>query len=193
MSKEALSNFIKDLDSLSEQNKTNIFVPSLKKKVDFSLFNVQQHKDILKTAFEGFTGVVKSNNIYNDIILNNSSDDEVFSLADRSYVLLELRKSSLSDTYVVDQETLNLSSLPDPDFKFKYTDKLEFSGISIDIAIPDLVRDTAINKKLIQDLSKLKDVKQDKEVLSLAVTHEIVKFIRSIKLGDNTFIFDNYK
>tara|TARA_R110000772_G_scaffold113691_3_gene217982 strand:- start:2546 stop:3316 length:771 start_codon:yes stop_codon:yes gene_type:complete len=192
MSNEALSNFIKDLDSLSEKNKTKLTVPSQGKSYNFSLFNVQQHKSVLKTAFEGFTGVIKSNNIYNDILKDNCEEPVEFSLADRSYVLLGLRKESLSNNYIVDDERHDLNKLPEPSFDFKYEDVLEYNGITVEVVIPTLARDTAINKKLISELSKLTDNKKEKETLNMAVTHEVVKFIKSVKLGDNIFVFDDF-
>jgi hypothetical protein len=192
MSKEALNNFIKDLDSLNEQNKAKILVPSLGKEYDFNLFNVQQHKNILKTAFEGYIGVVKGNNIYNSVLIDNCIEDLEFSLADRSFILLELRKKSLSSTYVVDEEELDLNKLPEPSFDFKFKDSLEYSGVTVDLKIPTLARDTIINKKLIADLAKLTDTKKDKETLNIAVTYEIIKFIGSVKLGDNVFDFDDF-
>lgn len=192
MSKEALDNFIKDLDILSKQKKTSIFVPSQNKEFDFSLLNVQQHKEVLKTAFEGFEGAIKCNNIFNEIISANCVDHPEFLLSDRSYIMLQLRKASLSNIYSLNNEKYDLNTLPEPVFDFEGTKALSHSGISVTLAVPSLERDTIINKKLIAELTKLNSKQREKETLNYTLVYELVKFIKSVELGDNTFIFDDF-
>ena len=86
MSKDLLKNLISDLDKINKDNVTPIFIPSLDKKVEFEMFSVAQHKDLLKSAFEGYEGAIKSNIIYNNAILDNSVDDIDFSVADRAKI-----------------------------------------------------------------------------------------------------------
>ena len=92
MSDINLKDFIKDLESLNEENTVSVKVPSCGKSFKFKLINVSQHKDLLKSAFEGYEGVIRSNVIFNDIIIKNSEEEYSFSLLDKVPILLQLRK-----------------------------------------------------------------------------------------------------
>ena len=192
MSKDLLKNLISDLDKINKDNVTPIFIPSLDKKVEFEMFSVAQHKDLLKSAFEGYEGAIKSNIIYNNAILDNSVDDIDFSVADRAHILVELRKSSLGNNYVVDDKTLDMSKLPTPNFEFNYTQKLEYNGVVVKLKIPSLERDTAISKKLLAEFKRLSESEKDVEAVNVMITYEIIKYIDSVEVADNTITFDNF-
>jgi len=192
VSKEILKDIIKDLDDLNKQNVVKITVPSSKEEVEFKLFNVSQHKDLLKSAFEGYEGVIRSGVIFNDIIINNSEEDYEFSVADRSYILSQLRKVSLSEKYVVGTKEYDLNDLPEPDFDFTYEYEVEYKGISAKVKVPTLTRDSVVSKKLITEISKLNEKQRETDAVTLVLTYEIIKFLESIEVGDNVFTFDNF-
>lgn len=192
MSKEILKDIIKDLDDLNKQNVIKVTVPSSKEEVEFKLFNVSQHKDLLKSAFEGYEGVVRSGVIFNDIIINNSETDYEFSLADRSYILTQIRKESLSSTYKVGSKEYDLNDLPEPDFDFTYTYEVEYKGITAKIKVPTLVRDTIVSKKLVSEITKLNEKQRETDAVNIVLTYEIIKFVDSVEVGENVFNFDNF-
>lgn len=192
MSKEILKDIIKDLDDLNKQNVIKVTVPSSKEEVEFKLFNVSQHKDLLKSAFEGYEGVVRSGVIFNDIIINNSETDYEFSLADRSYILTQIRKESLSSTYKVGSKEYDLNDLPEPDFDFTYTYEVEYKGITAKIKVPTLVRDTIVSKKLVSEIAKLNEKQRETDAVNIVLTYEIIKFVDSVEVGENVFNFDNF-
>lgn len=192
MSKEILKDIIKDLDDLNKQNVIKVTVPSSKEEVEFKLFNVSQHKDLLKSAFEGYEGVVRSGVIFNDIIINNSDVDYEFSLADRSYILTQIRKESLSSTYKVGSKEYDLNDLPEPDFDFTYTYEVEYKGITAKIKVPTLVRDTIVSKKLVSEIAKLNEKQRETDAVNIVLTYEIIKFVDSVEVGENVFNFDNF-
>lgn len=192
MSKELLKDIIKDLDDLNKQNVVSITVPSSKEEVKFELFNVSQHKDLLKSAFEGYEGVIRSGVIFNDIIVNNSDSDYEFSLADRAFILTQLRRESLSDKYIVGNKEYSLSDLPEPDFDFTYTYDVVYKGITANIKVPTLVRDTIVSKKLVTEISKLNEKQRETDAVNTVLTYEIIKFVESVEVGENVFNFDNF-
>ena len=192
MSKDILKGLISDLDKINKDNVAPIYTPSVDKKVEFKMFSVAQHKDLLRSAFEGYEGAIKSNIIYNDAIKDNSVEDVDFSVADRAQILVELRKSSLGNNYVVDDKTLDMSSLPESNFDFDYTNKIEYSGVVVNLRIPSLVRDTAISKKLLSEFKRLSEGTKDVEAVNLMITYEIIKFISSVEVADNSITFDDY-
>ena len=192
MSKEILKDIIKDLDDLNKQNVVKITVPSSGEEVEFKLFNVSQHKDLLKSAFEGYEGVIRGGVIFNDIIISNSESDYEFSLADRSYILTQLRRESLSSKYVVGNKEYDLNDLPEPDFDFVYTGEVEYKGITAKIKVPTLARDTIVSKKLITEITKLSDKQRETDAVNTVLTYEIIKFVESVEVGENVFNFDNF-
>lgn len=193
MSNELLDNLISDLDELNSQSTVKITIPSSGEEVEFNLFSVSQHKDQMKTAFDGYEGVIKSSCIYNDIIVKNSKVDCDFSLADKIYIITQLRKESLSDVYDAgDGKLYNLSDLPKPDHDFKYTDTIVYKNITVDLKIPTLKRDTLLANKLLNEIGKFTEKQRETELVNTALTYEIVKFISSIKIGDNVFEFDEF-
>ena len=192
MTNDKLSTFIEGLNELNKQNSIKIMVPSAGKEMEFNLFNVSQHKELVRTAFEGYEGVIKANSIYDDIIKQNSLDDDCeFSLADRAHIIVQLRKESLSETYNTRNKNYNLNDLPEPNFNFDYSGNVEHSGIKVSLAIPSLVRDSQVSNKLISDLARLTGKSKDTESVNVALAYEIVKFIKSIEIGEDVFEFTN--
>ncbi len=192
MSKELLKDIIKDLDDLNKQNVVKVTVPSSGKELGFELFNVSQHKDLLKSAFEGYEGVIRSSAIFNDIIINNSESEYDFSLADRSYILTQLRKESLSSKYIVGSKEYDLNDLPEPDFDFDYSSDVEYKGINVKVKVPSLTRDTIVAKKLISEISKLNEKQRETDAVNIVLTYEIIKFVESVEVGENVFELNNF-
>ena len=186
-----LDDFIKNLDELNKKNTVKIFVPSAGKKLGFNLFSVTQHKELLKSIFEGYAGIVRSSIIYNDIINTNCHDDYTFTLADRSFILTQLRKESISSKYTADGNNYDLSDLPEPEFKFTPTQDIEYKGIKVTVTIPSFERDDVISKKLVTEINNIPEDKQDEETLTTVLSYEIIKFIEKISIDDNIFSFSS--
>ena len=70
-----VKDFLSELDKASENNAAALQVPSKGDAIEFDLFNVNQQKSLIKTAFEGVEGIVNSNILYNDFIIENSKED----------------------------------------------------------------------------------------------------------------------
>ena len=186
-----LEDFIKNLDDLSKKNTVKIFVPSAGKKLEFNLFSVSQHKELLKSIFEGYAGIIRSSVIYNDIINTNSHTEHEFTLADRSHILTQLRKESLASSYSANGEAYDLNDLPEPEFNFTTTQDIDYKGICVTVTIPSLKRDDVISKKLVNELNSIPEDKQDEETLTTVLTHEIIKFIEKVTIEDNIFTFSD--
>lgn len=192
MSDINLKDFIKDLESLNEENTISINVPSCDKSFKFKLINVSQHKELLKSAFEGYEGVIRSNVIFNDIITANCEGECEFSLMDKVPVLLQLRKASIGDDISVGDDTYKLSDLPQIDETFESVGTKEYNGIEVVLKVPSLERDNKVSAQLIKEFHKLSDTDKDTEAINLVLTFEIIKFIESVTINGSTFVFDAY-
>lgn len=191
MSSKAFDDLIKGLDDLNKQNTIDIYVPSAGKDLEFKLLSVSQHKDIIKTAFEGYAGIVRSNCVFNDIINHNCLEEHEFLLSDRSYIILQLRLATTGSKYSVGDKLYSLDDLPTPNFDFERSATLEYNNICVDVCEPSLSNDTKIYTKFIAEIRATPDQK-DIDMVNAALAYELVKFIRSIKLGDEEFELMNF-
>ena len=187
-----VKDFLSELDKASENNAAALQVPSKGNVIEFDFFNVNQQKSLIKTAFEGVDGIVSSNILYNDFIIENSKEEYDFNIIDKVSIIVNLRKLSLSETIKIDDNTYNLNDLGDLDYK-QFTAKkvVKHDGITCNLAIPTLATDTSINKRVISTLSKLSDTQKKSSAVNLILTYEIIKFIKSVKIGKTVLDFNN--
>ena len=182
------------LGSLKELNNSNtisINVPSLDKKVSFKHASVSQHKDLLRSAFDGVDGVINRVNILNDIITVNCNKDVNFLITDKNAILLELRKASVGSKVKIENVEYDLNDLPtfnQSDIKLKST--VTEDGIKVKLNVPTLSTDTGINKKLGAELAKITDQQEKlKQSIDIVVTYETSKYIDSVQIGEDVISF----
>ena len=189
MGKDKLQNFIEGLDTINKDNTITIKVPSHKKKLTFKLINVTQHKNLLKSAFQGYEGVIKASMIFNNILTDNHCDDDLdFAILDRTVILTELRKKSIGSNIKIEGTTYDIDSLSPITDKFTDNNITE-NGVSVIVDVPTISRDSAIAKKLLAEFSKLDDKDKDADGIDLVLTYEIIKFIKSVSVGDEVYEF----
>lgn len=190
MSTHQVKNLIEELTAINESNTVSISVPSVKKKIKFKLFSVGQQKDLLRTAFEGVEGAVRSGVIFNDIILSNSTQDVEFSLIDRAPILLDLRKHSISEKVTISDKEYELKDLPAMSVEdIKCNDEIEYNGIKVKVNIPTLKQDREISEKIVAEIGKLNDEVKRKDSVNILLAYEIIKFITSIEINDSILDF----
>lgn len=192
MSDINFKDFIQDLESINKTNNISIKVPTSSKSLKFKLISVAQHKELLKSAFEGYEGVIRSGVIFNDIITNSCESDHDFSLLDRTPILLKLREASIGGEVTINNDKYNISDLSEQSDKFEQAAVKEHSGIVVELKVPSLTRDTKVSKKVISEFHKLSDADKETESINLVLSYEIIKFIESVKINDSVFSFDEY-
>lgn len=192
MSNTDLKSFLSELSEINEANIVDILIPSTGKKVKFRLFNVNQQKDLIRTAFEGIEGAVKSGIIFNNIINDNSLKAESFSLIDRGHILLNLRKASIGESVSIKDKTYKLDDLPKLMVSdIKQQDSITYSDITVSVSIPSLERDTKVSEKIIGELSKLSDDNKQKESVNVLLVYEIIKYINSVSIKEAELDFSS--
>lgn len=187
-----IKDFLSELDKTSETTISVIHVPSINKDIEFELFNVRQQKLLLKTAFEGVEGVINSNIFYNNFIHDNCKEPVEFSIIDRPSIIVNLRKSSLNDTVTIKDTVYDLNELGDIDYsKFNLDHTVISDNITCNLHIPTLVNDTSICKRLVVELTSQSDEQKKTESVSLLLTYEIMKYIKSMQIADTVLEFNN--
>ncbi len=184
--------FLEGLKQVNDTSIVTVKVPSTSKKVAFKKFNVTQQKKLLRSAFDGIKGSIESLNIFNNIIKDNCEEDINFLQCDRTPILLELRKASSGNSFLIDNKPYDLTELKPFDIKaLNLTTTIEDSGIEVKCEVPTLEVDTKINSKIITELGKLSETQQNKQSIELVLIYEIVKYINTIKLEEVSLDFKN--
>lgn len=187
-----IKQFIQQLETINDGEIIDIIVPSTKKKAKFRAFSVKQHKEIIKTVMEGFDGSIKSPVTLNNIIKENSVDKTLeFKLYDRNYILTQLRRSSIGQTVKINDNEYNLDSLPKFVYEYDGDPNIEYKNIFVELDIPTLDKDTSITEKSILEFAKLStEEKKVKDSINILLTYEIIKFVKTVKIGDLVLNFE---
>jgi len=185
-----VKSFLSVLKEVNDTNTISIKVPSLSKKTSFTLFNVNQQKQLLRAAFEGVEGTIKQSSIFNSIVQDNCSSDKELLLSDRTAVMLEMRKAIVGDSITIDEQEYSLTTLGAYDSsKLVSEGEVESSGITAKLKVPTLTEDTDTNSKMINEISKMTDQKKRVESVDLVLIYELTKYIDNVTLGDNVVDF----
>lgn len=186
-----VSEFLKELENLNSTDKVSVYIPSINDNVNFKQITALQHKNLLNSLSGGVLGQLKLQQFFTQILLENIENKAVeLSLYDRQYVIVQLRRASVGDIIPINDKNYKLSTLPalkSTKFKFKYptTRVIEHNGIVVNLAVPSLITESNVLDHLIINLSnKQLDDQKSQELIGTLLTYEIVKFIKSISIGD---------
>lgn len=199
------SDYKQILASISELNKqqiVDIYIPSIDDTLSFKPLTVKQQKLILSSGVDTEIENLTFSNTMNSIILENclASSDKI-KTTDKPAILLQLRKKAVGNTLTVtaqdaeykidiDQHIESVMSLTNKDTKTTF--KLDVEGVEIQGNIPDLKTDTKYNKQFTR---KIKSGNKSKlgltDVVGDIYIYEMVKYVRSITIGENTIDIDD--
>jgi hypothetical protein len=187
-----IKEFLTELEKTGDNTVAVVHVPSINKSIEFDLFNVNQQKQLLRTAFEGVTGIINSNILYNEFIVNNCKESIEFNIVDKPVIIINLRKLSLKDHITIKDKQYDLNELKDIDYNsFTETQSVTSDNITCNLRIPTLTTDTSICKRLVAELNKLSDDQKKTDTVSLLLTYEIMKYVQSVEIGEITLDFND--
>ena len=190
-----VSDFLGALKKLNDSDSINILVPSIEREVKFKPFSVKQHKDLIKTAFDGIQGSVLMYKVFNDIIEENSSESVEYYIYDRNKILIDLRKKSVGDKVKIDGSIYSLESLPaySIDDKFKKPTTIKDKNISVKVELPTLQLDSKVTEKSVFEFNKFSS--EEKKIgnsVNILVSYELIKYIKAITIDDNVADFSSF-
>jgi hypothetical protein len=185
-----IKSFLDELKQLNEKDCFNVYVPSVKRKVKFKTLSVKQHKDIIKTMLGGVEGNILTTKIFNDIIKENCSEKIDFKYYDRNKILVDIRQQSVGNKVKIDEQDYLLTDLPVFNLEVKEEAEFTYKGIAVTVGIPTLDIDTVITEKSVVEVAKFtSDEKKVGDSVNLLLTYEIMKVVRTIKIGDTILVF----
>lgn len=195
MSEENIS-----FDSLLDELENNINSVS-KGGYDIKALNLKQQRKILNTSYDAVEIPAKLSNIYNDFIRENVmvkdnmlSSDKIITVAQKSLLLVEIRKITLGDTFTNNKVEYKFNNIKTTELNKKYNlPKITFGKFTINLKIPTLYEDTQVNSQLIVAIQPFKKKKaQDIELGPLTdmyQIYELQKFIDDITFANTTYKF----
>jgi hypothetical protein len=188
MSEES-KNILGKLKELNKKKSVNIFLPSLGKKVKFLPFTLKQQKDILSKMPQDASGLITFNNLFNDIIIQNSEDAvklEEINIFDRMSIVFSYRISSIGNNVDSEEGNVNLNevikNITNYDFSKIFKEiEISLKDISAVLTIPNLKYDAEINNQISKKLNKNSTTQT---IISELYTSEVLKFIKSVTIED---------
>lgn len=185
-----IKSFLNELKQLNEKDCFNVYVPSVDRKVKFKALSVKQHKDIVKAMLGGMDGTILTSKIFNDIIVENSSEKIDFKYYDKNKILVDIRHQCVGNKVKIDDRDYLLTDLPTFKLFTKPGVKFNYKGITVTVDIPTLDTDSAITEKSVIDVAKISsDEKRVGESINILLTYEIMKFIQIIEIEGNLLTF----
>lgn len=186
-----MSNLQDFLDVLETDSKKQLKVSvSSKKQVSITPLSFKQQKSLITTGLDGIAGVMTFIKNLNDIILTNSSENDL-KIYDRVPIVLALRKELSSKPIEQEESFINVDDLiaQFKPFKLKENITINSYGYDINLKVPTLKQENKILPICIEDLKKI-DIDKLGKNISLILSYEIPKFIDSIVFGDKTIRFE---
>jgi len=189
MSKQQLQDFLDVLDS-SESKQLKVKISS-KKEILITPLSFKQQKSLVTTGLDGFGGVMTFIKNVNDIILQNS-EEENLKIYDRVPILLALRQEMSNKTIKTDEVEIDVSDLLKQFKKFELDLPYPIEGIgyTISLKIPTLKQENRMLSTCIEDIKKLSDSNIGKNV-SLILSYEVPKFIDTITFGEKVISMED--
>ena len=200
--KTSFKDILAGVSELNKQQMVSVYVPSMNDEIKFKPLTVKQQKLILSSGVDTEIENLAFNNATNSIILENClSSKNKITLIDKPIILLQLRQNAVSDTLKItdgdNEHTVNInehvqtirdSIKGDSELTFK----VESDGVTIEGVVPTLDIDTKYNKQFTKSVKKSN--KRDltlSDVVGDIYIHEMVKYVKTISIGDNTLQLDD--
>ena len=171
----------------SKEKALRVRVRSLKKDFDADPISFNQQKRIIGSIAEGLASALKLQKVLNEIIRENVKCDNVLS-SDRTLLALQLRNSSIGSIINIDgneHDILNEVIGKISDIPHVKPETIKDKNIEVNVRIPTISDEDKILSRSIELMKSDGDKNVGKSV-GILYTHEIIKYIESVTIGDDT-------
>jgi hypothetical protein len=183
-----VKNFLDKIEQLKD-DKIKVDVLSTGKKIDSESLTFKQQKDIISTITDGIVGPLKFQKNLNDIIIENTNNKDL-KIIDKLLIVIQLRIDSMGSFIKISNKQYDvLNGVVEQLKKIKHTlSKKITGGIEIDLEVPTLTAENQVISTCVDVLKKEADKDVGKS-LSEIYTYELVKYIKSLTVGEDTVQF----
>lgn len=181
MTEQNLNDIIKDLKKTEE--KISIYIPSLKKDVEFTPLTLSQQKNIIDRITSSSFGIIDFyNSVYDVIKTSTLTDLNTLNTIDRINIILNFRKNINNNYEGIDVSKVieRNKSIQLPELKKTIvTDKYTF-----EVVVPSLVTDFKFNNYIITTY------RDEKTLLGKLLVNELSKFIAKFTVNETNTVVD---
>jgi hypothetical protein len=183
-----IKSFLEQIESLKPV-KLSTFITSKQKEVQCEPLTFKQQKQLISTISDGLLSPLKFQKALNDIIVENVGGTDLQAV-DVSLIALDLRKASVGTKVKYDGVEYDVIDAIRDRLK---SAKRELSttiaeGVVVEIETPSIEVENQI-LIVCMDMLKKDGEKDMGKSLSDIYTYELVKYIKSVKLGDDEVDF----
>lgn len=186
MTNTSITSFLSILEAQSQKFKK---VDLFDTQVELRPLSFKQQKLLITSGLNGVVGVLSFLKILNDILIENTSNENL-KVYHKIPLVLHLR-NAIGDTDLLRNDTvIKVSDIINnlKPFNHKDTEVIDGNGFSVNLKIPTLKDENKIISACIEEIRKTTADDIGKNV-SLIMSYELPKFIESIAFGDETLIF----
>jgi hypothetical protein len=186
MTNTSIKSFLSILETQSQQFKK---IDLFDTEVELRPLSFKQQKLLITSGLNGVAGVLSFLKILNDILIENTGDNDL-KVYHKIPLVLHL-KNAISNVDLVRNDTVikmeDIINNIKP-FNHKDTAVVEGNGFFINLKIPTLKDENKIISACIEEIRKttVDDISKN---VSLIMSYELPKFIESITFGTETLIF----
>jgi hypothetical protein len=186
MTNTSIKSFLSILETQSQQFKK---IDLFDAEVELRPLSFKQQKLLITSGLNGVAGVLSFLKILNDILIENTGNEDL-KVYHKIPLVLHL-KNAISNADLVRNDTVikmdDIIKNIKP-FNQKDTAVVEGNGFSINLKIPTLKDENKIISACIEEIRKttVDDISKN---VSLIMSYELPKFIESITFGTETLIF----
>lgn len=186
MTNTSIKSFLSILETQSQQFKK---IDLFDTEVELRPLSFKQQKLLITSGLNGVAGVLSFLKILNDILIENTGDNDL-KVYHKIPLVIHL-KNAISNVDLVRNDTVikmeDIIKNIKP-FNHKDTAVVEGNGFSINLKIPTLKDENKIISACIEEIRKttVDDISKN---VSLIMSYELPKFIESITFGTETLIF----
>lgn len=187
----AVNDLLSKLQTINNSNLVEVFVPSQGRVVKFRQLSVKQQKDLIKTGLDGALAGATINNVFNEIIEANSTENITFNVFDKAPIITTLRVHAFGGEYLDGESKLDLSKISAKTLEFVETTPACIQHediVTINVSVPTLKRDTAVNNAIVAKFKNQQDAAVG-DAVGFMYLHELVKFIDSVAVGSDVVDF----
>lgn len=184
--KNNLTNLLDKIEELKSK-KVEVFQASTKSDIESSLLTFKQQKELISTVVDGPVGALKFQKILNDILIENTGNEELL-VIDKLPIVLSVRCKSIGDEVKLNDKKYDISKNVEKSKSFKapvlgkIKDKIE-----IELYYPTLKEENKIISRAIETMKK--DGNDAGKSIGDIFTYEIVKFIKSVSFDGKELDF----
>jgi len=192
MSQQNLDAVLSKLKEISSAESLKIHLLSKGSKVSFKPITAKQQKDLIEAAASGPKAAFLYPKIVNNIILENSEDQNVL-VSDRPLILIQLKINSFGPNHKIEKDgktyEIDLQKIVDEfdpaSVKLETTQVFNHGPITINCSVPNLAYENVIIDGFLKSYgSDFENEAKLQKIISEVYILEIVKYINSIEINE---------